>query len=238
VDERDRTRPVPLDVLVADDEPIVREVIAAALEDAGHVAHLVADGREVIEAVRTRPIDVVLLDLCMPGVSGFDVIEQLRRESDVPVVVVTGSRVDVGDRVGGFAAGADDYVLKPFSRSELIARVEAHGRRYARSRGRVPQVIDHGPLHIDLDAREVTVDGRPVRLARKEFELLAVLAARPGVAHGIDTLLGEVWGTLPDHQDRSTVKVHIGRLRRKLETDPRHPRWIVAAHAGGYRLDP
>jgi two-component system, OmpR family, phosphate regulon response regulator PhoB len=223
-------------VLVVDDEPMVREVITTYLERDGYRVASVADGAAALRWLEAGRPDLVILDLMLPTVDGLSVLAQLRKTVDsLPVIVVT-ARGEEPDRVLGLELGADDYVVKPFSPRELVARVSSVLRRSRPSPGAARLV--HGSLVIDGPSREVTIGGQPVALTAREFDLLAFLAAAPRQVFSRAKLLEQVWDSSADYQDPSTVTVHIRRLRHKLETNPDQPRHLVNVWGVGYRFDP
>ncbi len=222
-------------VLVVDDEPMVREVVTAYLRREGFRVVEAADGRAALELLSAGAPDLVVLDLMLPHVDGYEVMRRLRRTSDVPVILLT-ARADEPDRVLGLELGADDYVVKPFSPRELAARVRTVLRR-TRPRPE-PALMEFDGLVIDTRSREVLVDGDPVELTAREFELLAFLAAAPRQVFSRGQLLEQVWDSSPDYQDPSTVTVHVRRIRRKIEPDPRQPQRIVTVWGVGYRFEP
>ena len=220
-------------VLVVDDEPMVRDVVARYLTDAGFTVETLGDGDAAIKRLKQDTPDLVVLDIMLPGRNGIDVLRETRRLSDVPVILLT-ARADEADRIDGLETGADDYVVKPFSPKELVARVRSVLRRAAPG----GDLLDHGDLTIDPVAREVHLDGTPITLTRREFDLLHHLAARPRQVFSRSDLLRAVWDSSPDFQDPSTVTVHVRRLRKKLEKNPEEPRWIVTTWGVGYRFEP
>jgi DNA-binding response OmpR family regulator len=225
----------PLRVLVVDDEPMVREVVTAYLERDGFVVAAVPDGRAALDALATSAPDLVVLDVMLPEVDGFDVLSRLRRQSEVPVILLT-ARTEEPDRVLGLELGADDYVVKPFSPRELAARVRSVLRR---ARPGPPSTrVAYGDLIIDGATREVTVGGDPIDLTPKEFDLIAYLAANPRQVFSRGQLLEQVWDSSTDYQDPSTVTVHIRRLRQKIEDDASHPRWLQTVWGVGYKFEP
>jgi DNA-binding response OmpR family regulator len=225
-------------VLVVDDEPMVREVVARYLERDGHAVHEAADGDEALAWLATHQPDLVVLDVMLPGADGITILRHLRAEGDVPVIVLS-ARVDEVDRVVGLELGADDYVTKPFSPRELAARVRTVLRRHRAATATAGEgVLDFGALRIDRRAREVTVDGRVVELRPKEFDLLVALARSPRQVFTRRQLLEQVWDSAPEYQDPATVTVHVGRIRQKVEADPDAPRWITTARGVGYRFEP
>ena len=226
-------RDVARTVLVVDDEAKLRRLIRDYLERDGYTVLEAADGERALElAAHARP-DLVILDLGLPGLSGHEVARSLRQTGDVAIVILT-AHAQEADRVAGLRAGADDYVVKPFSPRELVARVEAVLRRTA---GAGPEVLSYGgdALRIDPESREVTVDGRPVELTRSEFDLLFTLATRPGRACSRLELVTRVQGYDYAGYER-TVDAHVKNLRRKLADATSHPRFIVTVPGVGYKL--
>jgi DNA-binding response OmpR family regulator len=223
-------------VLVVDDEPMVREVITTYLERDGWSVVTAADGAQALRTVESTPLDLVVLDLMLPEVDGLSVLARLRSSTDVPVIVVT-ARGEEPDRVLGLDLGADDYLVKPFSPRELVARVRSVVRR-ARPTPPGAHRIVHGSLVIDGSSREVELDGELVTLTAREFDLLAFLAGAPRQVFSRAELLEKVWDSSAAYQDPSTVTVHIRRLRHKIEADPEQPRHLVNVWGVGYRFDP
>jgi DNA-binding response OmpR family regulator len=222
-------------VLVVDDEEIVRDVLTRYLEREGFRVDVAADGEAALDlAARCRP-DIVILDLMLPKRDGFEVFRRIRDDGDVPILMLTAKSEEI-DRVVGLELGADDYVTKPFSPREVVARIRAVLRRGERSENG-DRVLMVGSLEIDRDRREVRRDGEPLDLTRKEFDLLEVLAAHPGVTFRRIDLLDRVWDSVWDG-DSSTVTVHIRRLRSKIEDDPSDPRHVVTVWGVGYRFEP
>ena len=222
-------------VLVVDDEPMVREVVVAYLEREGFSVSEAADGRTAVELVlETRP-DLVVLDVMLPAIDGFEVLGEIRKRYEVPVILLT-ARTEEADRVLGLELGADDYVVKPFSPRELAARVRSVLRR-SRQLPSIPR-LEFDRLLIDGATREVLVDGTAVEMTPKEFDLLAFLANAPRQVFSRAQLLEHVWDSSPDYQDPSTVTVHIRRIRQKIEADPDEPRWVKTVWGVGYRFEP
>lgn len=221
-------------VLVVDDEPIVREVLGRYLEREGYQVGVAADGEEAIERFAETPPDLVVLDLMMPRIDGAGVLDWIRRRAQTPVIMLT-ARGEETDRVVGLEMGADDYVTKPFSPREVIARVRAVLRRSGGDAG--DGRIDRGDLSIDPWARRATLRGEALTLTPKEFDLLHHFAANPGVVFSRIELLDDLWDFAFDG-DPSTVTVHIRRLREKIEDDPSRPRHLVTVWGAGYRFDP
>jgi two-component system response regulator ResD len=228
-------------ILVADDEPGVRELVGLHLRRDGHAVVPAADGREALRLFRrTRP-DLVVLDLTLPGPGGLEVCRRMRSERRVPLIVLT-ARGREEDGIAGLDLGADDYVVKPFSPRELAARVQAVLRRAnafsagpARGAAR-GGTLDFGGLRLEPDARKVTArGGAPVTLTEREFDLLYHLASHPKRVHTRAQLMGAVWGhAFP--ADTRTVTVHVRRLREKIEPDPARPRYIHTVWGVGYRF--
>jgi DNA-binding response OmpR family regulator len=222
-------------ILVVDDEPTVREVVAQYLQRDGYEVRELGRGDEVAQAVAQFRPDLIVLDVMLPGASGLDVLRS-RGAGAVPVILLT-ARVEEADRVIGLELGADDYVTKPFSPRELVARVRSVLRR-AHAPSAASDVLTFDGLSIDLPAREVKVDGATVPLTAKEFDLLAFLAQAPRQVFSRAQLLQRVWDSSPDFQDPATVTVHVRRLRNKIETNPDEPRWISTVWSVGYRFEP
>jgi DNA-binding response OmpR family regulator len=223
-------------VLVVDDEPTIREVVARYLERDGFVVDSAATGVEALSLIASRAPDLIVLDLMLPGVTGIEILAEVRRTSDVPIIVLT-ARDDETDRVTGLELGADDYVVKPFSPRELAARVRSVLRRTARPiRSQHPILFDD--VEIDPAAREVRRSGSTVDLTAREFDLLAFLAESPRQVFSRNQLLNHVWDSSADWQDPSTVTVHIRRLRHKIERDPQSPEHLVTVRGVGYRFEP
>ena len=222
-------------VLVVDDEPMVREVVTAYLKRDGFAVSEAADGQEALDALRRSTPDLVVLDVMLPKVDGFSVLNHLRKLSDVPVILLT-ARAEESDRVLGLELGADDYVVKPFSPRELTARVRSVLRR-ARS-ATTSVALSYDDLDIDSGSREVTLRGSPLELTPKEFDLLWFFAESPRQVFSRGQLLEHVWDSSTDYQDPSTVTVHVRRLRQKMEADPADPRWIKTVWGVGYRFEP
>ena len=222
-------------ILVVDDEPMVREVLVTYLEREGYAVDQAADGKAALEMAASATPDLIVLDVMLPEVDGFAVLTRLRQTSSVPVILVT-ARTAEPDRIVGLELGADDYVVKPFSPREVVARVRSVLRR-----AHAPMVSDRlefDGLVVDGSSREVRLDGDLVELTPKEFDLLAYLAASPRIAMSRSTLLENVWDSSPYYQDPSTVTVHVARLRQKIERDPNQPRWITTVRGVGYRFEP
>jgi DNA-binding response OmpR family regulator len=223
-------------ILVVDDEPMVREVVVAYLEREGFQVCEAATGTSALEQVGKSKPDLVVLDVMLPELDGFGVLAELRKTNDIPVILLT-ARTEEPDRVLGLELGADDYVVKPFSPRELVARVRSVLRRAAPPIAST-EVLEFDGLIIDEQAREVFVDGSSIEMTPKEFDLIAFLAGSPRQVFSRGQLLEHVWDSSPDWQDPSTVTVHVRRLRRKIESNPDDPRWITTVWGVGYRFEP
>jgi DNA-binding response OmpR family regulator len=221
-------------ILVADDDAAIRELVTHHLEREGFTVTCVADGNAALRRARSGA-DLVVLDLALPGVDGYDVARTLRREErTVPIVMLT-ARSDEIDRVLGFELGADDYLSKPFSARELVVRIKAILRRTGRAVAHAGPVLRFGRLEIDAGAREARVDGVDARLKPREFALLMELAGNAGVALSRDWLLQRVWGFDFDGDER-TIDVHVHRLRAKIEERWQLPPLVRTVHGFGYKF--
>ena len=220
-------------VLVVDDEPKIVTLARDYLEHAGFRVTSASDGKEALAAFRTAPVDLIVLDLGLPLVDGLDVARSVRKTSNVPIVMLTG-RGDESDRVAGLELGADDYVTKPFSPKELVARVRAVLRR-AELASAPKDVITAGGVTLDIPRRSVVVGDRPIDLTPTEFELLATLARAPGRVFTRAQLLDAVHGVAFESYERA-IDAHVKNIRRKLERDPRAPRYLLTVHGVGYRF--
>lgn len=218
------------DVLVVDDEPMVREVVTRYLERDGLNVRSAADGAAALLEFENNPPDLVVLDVMLPHVNGLDVLSEVRRRGEVPVILLTANGEE-SDRVRGLDLGADDYVVKPFSPRELSARVRSVLRRSAAT---TDSPIQIGELVVDPRSRNVEVAGSQRDLTRREFDLLAFLAANPGQVFSRSQLLDQVWDSSAEWQDPATVTVHVRRLRNKLGDEPE--RWIQTVWGVGYRF--
>lgn len=222
-------------ILIVDDEQAVGEILRLYLEREGFEVTVVYDGETALEMVRRHPFDLILLDLMLPKKDGWTVCREIRSFSSVPIIMLTARGEEV-DRVLGLELGADDYVPKPFSPREVVARVKAVLRRSKAQSAEKHRVIDIGPLHIDYEARKVLVRGNPVNLTPKEFELLYFLALHPERVFTREKLLEEIWGyDFPG--DTRTVDTHVKRIREKLE-EAGAPPLIKTVWGFGYKLDP
>jgi OmpR family response regulator RpaB len=224
-------------ILVVDDEASIRRILETRLSMIGYHVVTACDGLEAIEAFRRTSPDLVVLDVMMPKLDGYGVCQELRKESDVPIVMLT-ALGDVADRITGLELGADDYVVKPFSPKELEARIRCVLRRVDKDQAAgIPNsgVIQVGELRIDTNKRQVYRGEERIRLTGMEFSLLELLVGRSGEPFSRGEILKDVWGYTPErHVDTRVVDVHISRLRSKLEDDPANPELILTARGTGY----
>jgi DNA-binding response OmpR family regulator len=224
-------------VLVVDDEPTIVEIVGRYMERAGYETYGAADGPAALRLAEQHRPDLVVLDLMLPGIDGLEVMRQLHERSGPPIaVILLTARGEESDRLVGLRHGADDYVVKPFSPAELVARVDAVLRRVSPVTDEAP-AIERGPLRVEPATRRVFLDGEEVALTQREFDLLAYLAEHAGQVFSRDQLMEAVWGG-PHFNDTSTVTVHVRRLRAKLGDDPAEPRFIETVWGVGYRLAP
>ena len=244
-------------ILVVDDEPIIRDTVGYNLRQDGYVVNMAEDGREALSSARQNPPDLVVLDIMLPGLDGYQVCRALRQESNVPILVLS-ARGEEFDRVLGLELGADDYLTKPFAMRELLARVRSllrradlpptRGEMHIQStssgrtdapptRAQASQVVSAGDLEVDLARRQANLGGKLLTLKPKEFDLLHYLVRHPGIVLSRDALLREVWGyDFPI--DTRTVDVHIRWLRQKIEDDSSEPKRIETVRGFGYRFVP
>ena len=223
---------VMVHVLVVDDEPAIVDIVTDYLADAGYRVSVARTGGDALRQVRSIIPDLVVLDLGLPGIDGLDVAREIRRTSTVPIIMLT-ARADEADRVAGLELGADDYVVKPFSPRELLARVRAVLRRgFNRDDGGAVAV---GDLVVNPSERTVTTGGTDVELTATEFELLAAMAASPGRVFTRSQLLETVHGVSVEAGTRA-IDAHIKNIRRKIEDEPHRPRRLLTVHGVGYRL--
>ena len=225
-------------ILIADDEPSVRDSVGYALDQEGFDVTPAVDGEDAEAKIGDgMPFDLLILDIMMPGRSGLDICRDVRSRSAVPIIILTAKDTEV-DKVVGLEVGADDYVTKPFSVRELLGRVRAQLRRRELDRSPLDEAtrIEAGPVSIDLVRHLVTVRGTQVNLTRSEFQLLRMLAARPGEVFSRAQIMEELWQTEFDGDERA-CDVHISNLRQKVERDPQHPELVVTVRGVGYKFN-
>jgi DNA-binding response OmpR family regulator len=224
--------PIVQRILIVDDEPKITQLVRDYLERSGFAVVTARGGREAVMRARTDRPDLIVLDLGLPDLDGLDVTRQLRRDSQVPIIMLT-ARDDEADRVAGLELGADDYVTKPFSPRELVARVRAVLRRQAGEVG--GEVLRAGDLELDVPKMRAEVLGRAIDLTTTEFQLLAALGRQPGRIFTRGQLLDAIHGVAFETYERA-IDAHVKNIRRKLEPDPRRPRYLLTVYGVGYRL--
>ncbi|GIP59031.1 response regulator transcription factor [Paenibacillus sp. FSL W8-0186] len=231
-------------VLIVEDDQAIAELERDYLEVHGYEVTLRADGNEALKEALEQEYDLIILDVMLPGMDGFDLLRRIRETKFIPVLMVSARKEDI-DKIRGLGLGADDYVTKPFSPSELVARVRAHLERYDRLTGvavgagalpiRKPRELNIHGLVIQVDARRVTLHGKEVSLTAKEFDLLLFLAENPDRVYSKDALLDKVWG-IENFGDSATVTVHVGKIRDKIQKDPSQHQFIETVWGAGYRF--
>lgn len=228
-------------ILIVEDDKSIAELEQDYLEINSYETEIATTGYQGLELALNKDFDLILLDIMLPGKDGFEICRELRKYKEIPIIMVTAKEDDIY-KIKGLGIGADDYIVKPFSPSELVARVTAHIKRYERltnidKRSRKnDNIIDLGRLKIMCDARRVYVGNNEIRLANKEFELLQFLAMNPNIVFSKDKLLDRIWGE-ESLGDTSTVTVHINRIREKIEIDSSNPQYIETIWGAGYRFN-
>jgi len=217
-------------ILVVDDDTALAEMIGIVLRTEGFDTVFCADGADALGVWRAQRPDLILLDLMLPGMDGIEICTRIRRDSGVPIIMLT-ARTDTADLVKGLESGADDYIMKPFNPKELVARIRTRLRPAAHTGGDTLRI---GDLVVDVDAHEVRRDGAPIALTPLEFELLVALAAKPQQVFSREMLLEQVWG-YHYKADTRLVNVHVQRLRAKVEPDPDNPKIVTTVRGVGYR---
>ncbi|KLU59865.1 sensory transduction protein regX3 [Peptococcaceae bacterium CEB3] len=227
-------------ILIIEDDASIAELQKDYLELAGFEVMIRTDGESGRQALQTEGIDLLILDIMLPGLDGLELLRGMKESKDIPVLLVSAKKEEV-DKIKGLSLGADDYITKPFSPGELVARVKSHLENYGRLKERFKSGVRETPtlrirgLEIDRAARRVFVHGEEVNLAQKEFELLLFLAQNPNRVFGREDLFERVWG-LESLGDASTVTVHIANVRKKIETNPGNPQYIETVWGAGYRF--
>lgn len=225
-------------ILLIEDDKGIAELERDYLEASDFAVEIVMDGRDGLRKALAETYDLLLLDIMLPGVDGFQICREVRKVRETPILMVSAKREDI-DKIRGLGLGADDYIIKPFSPGELVARVKAHLARYERltkgRSGRQQKILQAGALEIQLETHRVYVDGKEVALTHREFELLAFLAENPGIVFSRDKLFERVWG-FDAVGDTATVMVHVNRIREKIEPDPAKPIYIETVWGAGYRF--
>lgn len=225
-------------ILIIEDDRAIAEIEQDYLAISGYETDIEADGAQGLKMSLTGDYSLILLDLMLPGMDGFSICKTIRAQLDIPILMVTAKKEDI-DKIRGLGIGADDYIVKPFSPGELVARVKSHLERYRRLTGgeriQSPKEIRFANLCIQPGARRVLVHGQEVELKKKEFELLCFLVSNADIVFNKETLYERIWG-MDSVGDNATVTVHINRLREKIEDDPANPQYIQTVWGAGYRF--
>lgn len=225
-------------ILIIEDDEYIARLESDYLEINGYKSTVIGNGRDGLEAALSEEYQLIILDLMLPEIDGFEICKKIRESKDTPIIMVTAKKEEI-DKVKGFGLGIDDYVVKPFNPSELVARVSAHIARYKRlteKAGGIPEdTFTVGELTIDKVSRRVFISGKEVTFTHKEFDLLTFLATHPNVVFSKDTLFDKIWG-LDAIGETSTVTVHINRIREKIEDDSANPKYIETVWGVGYRF--
>ena len=223
-------------ILIIEDDIDIAELERDYLHLHGYQGEIIQDGLLGLKKALTGMYDLVVVDLMLPSKDGFEIIKEIRKKLEIPIIVVSARSDDI-DKIRGLDFGADDYLTKPFSPAELIARIKSHIKRYARLRGHsISEIIEHKGLEINTASHKITINGNPIQLTTKEYELLLFLATNPNIvftkAHIFDTIWGEEYCG-----DMATVAVHIQKVRKKIEKDPSNPEFIETLWGTGYRFN-
>jgi len=223
-------------ILIAEDEEDIRHLLAMHLRQEGHSILEAADGQEALELFARSPVDLILLDVMMPRLNGFQVLTRVRESSDIPVIFLT-AQLEEEDKILGLGLGADDYVVKPFSLLEIASRVNAQLRRFLTYSGGSRRVIlRNGPLEMDCDNYTASKNGQPLELNPKEFKILSLLMENPGKVFTKKQLYESIWEEVY-YGDSNTIMVHISHLREKIEDNPKDPRYLKTIRGIGYRME-
>lgn len=221
-------------ILVVDDDEAIAALMRDFLAAEGFEVETAGDGRAALKKLADRPMDCLVLDVMMPGEDGFALCRRIRESSEIPILFLSARDGDV-DKIRGLGLGGDDYIVKSATPAEVVARVKAVLRRGGGRAASAPSaVLDFGRLLLDVGAREVRVDGETVPFTAREFELLSLLAENPRQVFTREQLFNRFWGEVGD---RHTVTVHVGRIREKIEVDPKHPRYLITVWSVGYRFE-
>ncbi len=228
-------------ILIIEDDILAAELERDYLEAAGFGVDICADGVRGLQMAQAGSYDLILLDVMLPGMNGFDICREIRKDQNVPVILISARTEDI-DKVRGLGLGADDYIVKPFNPTEMVARVQAHIRIHERLLGSKKQHPDNeveeivcGDLEISVPYRKVTVRGNEISLKNREYELLVFLASHPGMVFTKDQLLDRIWG-IDATQDTATVTVHVNRIREKIEEHPQKPEYLLTVWGAGYKF--
>lgn len=223
-------------ILIIEDDPSIARLETDYLEIEGYAVTHCADGKTGLDHALREPWDLILLDLMLPGMDGFEICRRLRERLEIPMLVVSARSEDI-DKIRALGLGADDYVTKPFSPAELVARVKSHLKRYHRlaAKSSESEEITTGSLTIHLRSRRVHVAGEEIALTAKEFDLLVFLASHPDIVFSREQLFEKIWG-MDNYGDIGTIAVHVQKIRKKIETDPTMPQFIETVWGAGYRF--
>ncbi len=227
-------------ILIVEDDSSIAELERDYLEVAGFEVSICSDGVEGLRTIQNQEFDLIILDIMLPGLDGLEILKTMKEDKDIPVLLVSAKKEEI-DKIKGLSLGADDYITKPFSPGELVARVKAHIANYERLKERFsngivkrPSIVIRG-LKIEKDSRRVFINDQEVNLAQKEFDLLLFLAENPNRVFGREELFEKIWG-LESLGDSATVTVHIARIREKIEINPSKPQYIETVWGAGYRF--
>jgi len=226
-------------ILIVEDDESIAELQKDYLEMSGFSVEICSNGIDGLSRIRDNEFDLVILDIMLPGMNGFEVLKNMGENRDIPVIFVSAKKEEI-DKIRGLGLGADDYITKPFSPGELVARVNAHILKYERLKNKYSNTEKNTKLlirglEIQKDARIVMVNGKEVSLAQKEFDILLFLAQNPNRVYGREELFEKIWG-LDSLGDAATVTVHIARIRDKIESDPSNPQYLETVWGAGYRF--
>ncbi|MDO6655482.1 response regulator transcription factor [Anaerobacillus sp. 1_MG-2023] len=224
-------------ILIVEDDQTIAELERDFLEIENYEVTIISDGKDTRNGLINNQFDLILLDIMLPTINGYELCKEIRQKTDIPILMVTAKHEDV-DKVRGFGLGADDFIVKPFSPTELVARVKAHLARYERLvQHEAPQGVLHiGELEINTTSRRVILEGEEVSFTTKEFDLLQFMATQPNQVFSKEHLYEKIWG-LDAMGDNSTVTVHIKKIRKKMEKNTTAPRYIITVWGSGYRFD-
>jgi len=225
-------------VLIIEDDLDIAELERDYLQLNGYKADIVADGLQGLKKATSGVYDVIVVDLMLPNKDGYEIIKAIRKNQEIPVIVVSAKSEDI-DKIRGLDFGADDYLTKPFSPAELAARIKGHLRRYERLKGPAMtfEVIQHKSLEINTASHKVSVNGKDIQLTTKEYDLLLFLASNPNIVFSKEHIFDTIWGD-EYSSDTATVAVHIQKIRKKIEKDPSNPDYIETLWGTGYRFNP
>ena len=224
-------------ILVIEDDLNIAELQRDYLKMSGYKVDIVPDGEQGLQRAVCGDYDLVIIDLMLPGMDGYDIIKGIREKREIPLIIVSARSEDI-DKIRGLGLGADDYLTKPFSLAELTARIRSHITRYERLTGRkmAHETINHGALEINTASRKIFINGKESKMTAKEYELLLFLACNPNIVFTKEQLYDAIWGE-NYYGDTATVPVHIQRIRKKLEKDPANPEYIETLWGSGYRFN-